>query len=300
MPPHPWVPPELTLGPFLRSTAFKAGLTPDQLRSSCWIRLFRDVYIYFAIPITDEVRFTAARLALPAHAVATGHTAAWLFGLWTPRPGAAVPLEFAAPRERGQHSRGGVRSLRAVVDEGDIDEFNGLPVTTPERTCFGLMARCDTVESVVWADVFLHAGVMTRDGLTRYTEEHPRRPHVARVRECLALARPAAASPMETRLRLVIVLDGTPEPPLINEAIYDDYGNVLAIPDLGYLLPRRFGLEYDGDYHRDPNQRVADNWRENSLLVVADFPLLRYNAVDVYRYKHRILAEVNAMLRRAA
>jgi hypothetical protein len=256
------------------------------------------VYIYAGIEVTDEVRFAAARLALPAHAIATDRTAAWLFGLWTPRPGQSVPIEFAAERQRGSHTRGGAGTRRIVVDEGDVDVWNGIPVTTPERTCFGLMASSDPTESVVWADVFLHAGIVTLAGMTRYADERPRRPYVAHVRSALALARPGAASPMETRLRLVVVVfGGLPDPPLINEPVHDQDGNFLGKPDFGYLRPD-FGVEYDGEYHLDPAQRAADNVRENGL-VVANFPLLRYNAHDVYRRPHRIVAEVGAMLRRA-
>lgn len=298
MAPRPFLPPELLVGPFHRRSALAAGLTAEQLRSKCWVRLFKDVFIHVAIPITDQVRFDAARLALPAHAVATGHTAAWLFGAWTPRPGTPVPIEFGAPRERGTHRRG-VSTRRIILDEGDIDEWNGIPVTTPERTCFGLMASAGQTESVVWADSFLHAGLVTLPGLHRYTEERPRRPFVAQVRDALRLARPGAASPMETRLRLVVVVYGElPDPPLLNEPVYDARGKFLGKPDIGYLRPD-FGLEYDGDYHLDPAQRAADNVRENGL-VVANFPLLRYNAHDVYRCPDRIVAEVRAMLRRAA
>lgn len=299
MAPRPWVPPELTLGPFHRRTALAAGLTSEQLRSRCWVRLFRDVYIHAAIPLTDQVRFDAARLALPSHAVATGRTAAWLFGLWTPPPASAVPMEFGAARERGAHRRTGVGTRRIIVDEGDIDVFDGIPVTTPERTCFGLMAGANSTEAVVWADVFLHAGLVTTAGMYRYADERPRRPFVIRVRDALELARPGAASPMETRLRLVVVVfGGLREPPLLNEAVYDEDGRFLGKPDMGYRRPD-FGLEYDGDYHNDPDQHAADNVRENGL-VVANFPLLRYNAHDVYKRPERIVAEVAAMLRRAS
>jgi hypothetical protein len=299
MAPRAFLPPELLVGPFHRRQGLAAGLTPEQLRSRCWVRLFREVYVYAGIELTDQVRFEAARLALPPEAIATDRTAAWLFGLWKPRPGEAVPMEFASERGRGSHTRGGVGTRRIIVDQGDVDLWNDIPVTTPERTCFGLMASANSNESVVWADMFLHAGLVTLAGMDRYTIERPRRPFVAHVRQALRLARPGAASPMETRLRLVVVVfGGLPDPPLINEPIYDDNGNFLGKPDFGYRHPD-FGVEYDGDYHLDPAQRAADNVRENGL-VVANFPLLRYNAHDVYQCRRRIVAEVGAMLRRTA
>lgn len=297
MAPRPELPPQLLAGPFTRSTALAAGLTERQLRSRCWRRVFREVYVHAALDLTDEVRWQALQLAAPAHAVATDLTAAWLFGVWTPPPGGTVPLHMGIPRGRGTHSQLGATCRRIVVDEGDLDSWNGVGVTCPERTCFGLMARSSPTEAVVWADVFLHADLITLRGMIRYADEHPRRPHVCKIRGAMELARAAAASPMETRLRLVIVNGGLPEPPLINVPLYAEDGSFLGAPDMAYRPPL-FGIEYDGDYHRDPHQHLADNVRENRLLV-ANVPLLRYGAADVYQRPERIVAEVGAMLRRA-
>lgn len=302
MPPKPVVPPELTVGPFRRQDAVRAGLSRHQLASKCWVRLFREVYIHSSMEPTDRVRFDALRLAAPPHAVATGLTAAWLYGIWTPPPGRQVPLHLGLPAGRGEFAAHGVRSGRIVVDEGDLDQWNDIPVTTPERTCFGLMTRASLTEAVVWCDAFLHAGVVTSFGMRRYADERPHWPHVRKVREAVALARAAAASPMETRLRLVVVrFGGLPEPDGINEPVHAEDGSLLGIPDISYLHQPcpRFGVEYDGEWHREATQHAADNTRENRLLV-ADFPLLRYGSDDVYRHPQRIVAEVAAMLRRAA
>ena len=72
-------------------------------------------------------------------------------------------------------------------------------------------------------------------------------------------------------------------------------GVLLGIPDMRYLLPR-FGLEYDGSYHSQPEQHTADLTRENRLLL-GDMPLLRYSARDVFEMPHRICREVEVMLR---
>ena len=299
MPSRPHVPLELTAGPFRSETALAAGLTRHQLASKCWIRLFRCVYVHCSVKLTDEVRFQALRLASPPEAAATGVTAAWLFGAWTPPPGQAVPLQLAVPTGRN-YAEASVRTSRIVVDEGDLATFNGTLVTTPERTCFGLMTRSSPVEAVVWADSFLHAGLVTTDGLRRYADERPHWPHVRKVREAMALARPRAASPMETRLRLVIVHGGVEEPPLLNEPVYGPDGDLLGIPDMGYPVRLPFGLEYDGEQHREPVHHAADNVRENRLLVAGNLPLLRYGARDVYQHTQRIVSEVSTMLRKSA
>lgn len=299
MAPRPQVPPELTVGPFRSETAFAAGLTRHQLASKCWIRLVKDVFVHCSLELTDEVRFRALQLAAPPDAAATGVTAAWLFGAWTPPPGQNVPLHLAVPKGRN-YAEAAAHTHRLVVDEGDVGEFNGTLVTTPERTCFGLMTRSSPDEAVVWADVFLHASLVTLDGLRRYADERPHWPHVRKVRNAVALARPRSASPQETRLRLVIVHGGVDEPPLLNEPVYGPNGELLGIPDMGYPVRLPFGIEYDGEQHREPAHHAADNVRENRLLVVGNLPLLRYGAEDVYRHRQRIVAEVAAMLRKSA
>ncbi len=294
MPRTPLTPPQLLEGPFPRQHAYAAGLTDKQLRSRCWRRLFRNVFIHVAVPLSHDVRLKAILLAAPRGAIVTGLTAAWLFGAWSPRPGAILPLELGVRRE--DRNTSGARSLtrRIVLDPVDINEWNGVAVTSPERTCFQLMARSSLVEAVVFADAFQHGGLVTQRGLMRFADERPHWPHVRKVRIAVDLSRHEAASPGETRLRMVIVLAGLPEPPILNGGIYGENGDQLGIPDMLYLAPV-FGLEYDGAYHLDPDQHARDNIRENRLLI-GNVPLLRYGAADVFRTPRRIEQEVAAML----
>lgn len=149
---------------------------------------------------------------------------------------------------------------------------------------------------MVWADAFLHARIVTPLGLRGYADGHPRRPYVRKCRAAVERSRLGAASPMETRLRLVIVDGGLPEPDWLNKRLYDAQGRFLGEPDMGWDPPE-FGVEYDGVYHENAPQRLADNRRENGLLI-AGIPLLRYGRHDVYREPQRIVQEVGAMLRR--
>jgi hypothetical protein len=298
MAPKPFLPDVLLAGPFHHRFGASAGLTPDQLRSKCWRRLFRNVSVHESVPLTDQVRFDAVRLAAPAHAVVTGLTAAWLYGIWTPRPGDQVPLHLAGSREDYGMVLSGARMSRLVLDPEDVDEWHGVPITTPERTCFGLMRASSLTEGVVWGDAFLHAGLLTSQGLMRYAIERPQWPHIRKVREAITLSRPGSASPMESRLRMVIVLGGLPEPDYLNEPYYAADGTFLGKPDMRFRRPS-FGIEYDGEQHAEAEQHVADLRRENGLLL-GDLPLLRYTAPDVFHTPHRIVREVGTMLSRAA
>jgi hypothetical protein len=71
----------LTSRPF-RGSAAVAGalLTEDQLRSECWRRLFRDVYVDARLPDDHRLRTLGAALILPDGAVVTGRSAAHLYG----------------------------------------------------------------------------------------------------------------------------------------------------------------------------------------------------------------------------
>ncbi|MGQ0844898.1 MAG: hypothetical protein ACT4QF_12255 [Sporichthyaceae bacterium] len=295
MAPRPHTPPELLGAPFRLSDALAAGLTRHQLASKCWTRLFREVYVHDSVPITDRLRLDALRLIAPPDAVVVGVTAAWLHGVWTPRPGLAVPLQLGLPSHRGAFDVAEGRGRRVVLADDDVQELEGIPVTTPERTCFGLMAATTPTEAVVWADAFLHRKIATPLGLRSYLDEVPRRPYVRKCRAAVERARVGAASPMETRLRLVIVDGGLPEPDWLNKRLYDARGRFLGEPDMGWDPPD-FGVEYDGAYHETATQRQADNRRENGLLI-AGIPLLRYTRHDVYRAPQRIVHEVGAMLR---
>jgi len=289
----PLIPAELTYGPFRSADALRAGLTERQLRSACWRRLCRDVYVLRALPLTSELRFEALRLVLPLHAEVTGLTAAWLYGAWRrPPPGALVPLHLATPVDGPTFARSGVLVGRRELDEADVIELDGIRLTSPERTCFELMRRSTLVEAVVFADAFLHRELVTQAGLMRYADERPHWRFVRHVREAVLLSHPGAESPMETRLRMVIVLGGLPCPE-VNLPLHGADGRFLGRPDLLYLWPL-FGIEYDGSYHGEGDQRDRDNRRENGL-VIGHVPLLRYGPTAVYRQHKRIVTEVEAM-----
>lgn len=273
MPRRPEIPAALTRGPFTTQDAEAAGLSYAQLRSACWRRIFRNVYCLAALPLTSDLRIKALRLAAPPHVVLTGMTAAWWYGVWQARPGTSVPIHTATPRLETPFHHPDVRTSRLRLDPEDITEMHGVRITTPERTCFGLMAASDLVEAVVWADAFLHAGLVTQRGLMRYADERPFWPHVRKIRLAVELSCEAAESPMETRLRMVMLARGLPMP-FVNVPIYDLAGELKGRPDLHYLGPP-IGMEYDGEYHFDP--------------------LLRYGAHAVYRTPDRIVSDIVAI-----
>lgn len=297
----PKIPTDLKDGPFLGSAAIRSRLlTRAQLRSPCWTRLLPDVYCLRSVTLTNSVRLQALRLAAPPGTVITGRTAAWLYGAWSPPPGHRIPLDCTPgpAARRFSCSEVNARRLRMPQDDvvlmpyGDDPEEPGLLVTSKVATCFGLMRRSDLVEAVVWADTFRHQELVTEVELRAYAAQKVRWPNVRTVRLAIDLSHAGAESPMETRLRMILVLAGCPEP-YVNRPIVDAEGKFLARPDLSYLDPD-LGIEYDGACHLEPGRQAADDVRENKLLVHG-MPLLRYGRSAVTGNPQRIVDDVVAL-----
>ncbi|HEY8912722.1 hypothetical protein [Lacisediminihabitans sp.] len=71
---------------------------------------------------------------------------------------------------------------------------------------------------------------------------------VRAMRRALEDVRAGTDSPMETRVRLLLVAGGLPEP-VIQFAVKDADGFFVATPDLAYVK-ERIAIEYEGEIHR--------------------------------------------------
>ena len=104
-------------------------------------------------------------------------------------------------------------------------------------------------------------------------------------------AEPKSESPMESRLRMSLVLAGLPRPQA-QVPLYDDQGRFLGRADL-YYPTHRLVIEYDGGTHRD--RMIEDNRRQNRL-VRAGFLVLRFTAPDVLGAPESVVAQVRGVL----
>ena len=187
--------------------------------------------------------------------------------------------------------RAGVLLRRAALGAADVVQRRRLPVTSPLRTVFDLARRLPLVEAVVAVDLALHAKLVGRDGLSAYTDAHAGARGITRARRVIDLAEADAESPMESRLRMVLVLARLPRP-AVQVPLFNDRGDFVGRPDLFYPA-QRLGLEYDGGNHR--TNLEDDNRRQNRLLN-AGYRLLRFTADDVYNKPRTVVAQVRAEL----
>ena len=286
---RPVVPPELKHGPFTVAEALQTGLTRKQLRGRSWRRISTGLYAWAGIAEVPALVLAAVGRRLPAGAAFSDRTAAWLHRLDLPP---CDPVEVTIPHAGRVSGRAGVCIRRCDLPEADVALRQGLPVTSPLRTVFDLSRRLPLTEAVVAVDMALHQGLVELVQLRAYVAAHPRSRGIAQARRAVELAEAAAESPMESRLRMLLLLAGLPRPE-VQVPLHDDRGRFIGRPDL-YYRAHRIGLEFDGGTHRD--SLVEDNRRQNRLLN-AGYRLLCFTAADVYSHSDEIIAQVRAALR---
>jgi hypothetical protein len=124
-------------------------------------------------------------------------------------------------------------------------------------------ARLDLVDLVVLGDSLVKAGAFTLEELTEGAQLWTGG-GAALARRAARLVRRGVDSPTETRLRMLIVLAGLPEPE-VNVVVRTEGGDWSRRFDLCY--PRlKLIIEYDGRQHAtDPKQWSSDILRREQL-----------------------------------
>lgn len=282
------VPSELKSRPFTLGEAGLAGLTRKQLRGASWRRVGRGLYVWAGLADDPALKLATVHRRLPVGAAFSGRTAAWLHGLDVPP---CDPVEATIPRSCGVSGLTGVSVSRAMLSQQDLVVRRGLPVTSAMRTVVDLCGRPPLVEAVVIADMALHERLVHIAGLSARVAARPGAAGIAQLRRVVELAEPLAESPMETRLRLLLVLGGLPRP-RAQVPLHDERGNFLGRPDL-YYPEQRLGIEYDGGTRRD--SLADDDLRQNRLLD-AGHRLLRFTARDIGRSPEAVVGLVARQL----
>lgn len=234
----------------------------------------------------------AAALLLPPGGAIGGLSAAYLWGASLARADAPVTLVLLRTSRMRPHPR--LRVVRSRLSPGDVTRFAGIPVTTPLRTAFDAGRWLDRAEALVAVDALLNRRVVKLPDLIGYAADRSGWRGAPRLREVLALAEPMTESPMESRLRLLIVDAGLPRPAAQHE-VHDARGRFVGRVDLAY--PQwRIAIEYEGDHHRERGHFRQDVHRLNALRA-AGWLVLRFTADDVLWYPGRTAAQIAAAIR---
>lgn len=117
-------------------------------------------------------------------------------------------------------------------------------------------------------------------------------------RQALQDIRIGTDSPMETRLRLLLVAAGLPEP-VIGHTVTDRNGDFVATPDLCYLQ-ERIAIEYEGAIHQTDARVYAEDIERRELLEDAGWLVIRVIKGHVFTNPGWLVERVRRALRERA
>ena len=301
------IPEELLNGPFTLERALALGVSREVANGPRFRTPWRGVRVRRDSPDGLVDRCLAASLVLPESAVFSHTTAVDLANWLTPRvegrasriyqPRAvdpALPLHVSVPSHLSRPEGHGIVGHRFDAATEDVILLDGLRITSPWRTWCDLgAAGTEDTDLVILADALRRRfpGVGARRLGARLTEWGSGR-GVRSLRRALARSREGVDSPMETRLRLLFVDAGLPEPE-VNQRVRLDDGTPIHKPDLSW--PQwRVAADYDGKHHADRDDEAdvragrASDWRQRQdnsrrdLMDAARWRLRVFTSTDVF------------------
>jgi hypothetical protein len=144
---------------------------------------------------------------------------------------------------------------------------------------YDLGRRLGLVEAVVGIDALANAGRFDPAEVLVIADRHAGARGCRDLRRAVTLADRRAGSPMETRLRLVLVLRGLPRPE-VQFPVLDDRRRRAVWLDLAYP-EHRIGIEYEGGDHGRPDRVLRDVGRY-TRLVDDRWRMYRFTKYEVY------------------
>jgi hypothetical protein len=280
--------PDFGKRPFTRADAVRARLDMRLLDGSRFRRIFKGVYIDRSVVETRPIRIEAGLRAAGNEAWISHFSAANLYELPVP---AHPDVHLSVSPGRTRRRSPGLCVHESVGSE--TTHLAGLKVSTPRWMFLELAEVLGLVDLVVVGDRMVRLGMVTGLELVEVAAAYSGK-SVRRARWAASLVRVRVDSPMETRVRMLIVLSGLPEPE-VNSVVRDSNGDVIARFDLSYA---DFGIviEYDGRHHAAESQRLKDiarrEWMDDRGLR-----LIVITARDIYQYPEQTVARIVAVMR---
>jgi very-short-patch-repair endonuclease len=255
------------------------------LEGKTWKRIGAELYRWNELQEDHWLTLSAWRRALPPETVFAGASAAWLYGLDLEPTN---PVEVVVPLSSGIRNRLGLKVRRSEIPPSELATVRGFRVTSLPLTLARLCHKRPPVEALVAIDMALGLGLTNPTALDQYADRAKGQHGARRMRSLVPLAAPAE-SPMETRLRWLLIRAGLPQPQ-VQTILRDRAGQFAGRADL-YYPEARLVVEFDGGNHRE---RLIEDDRRQNLLI--GYQILRFTASDVYTYPDVVVAQVRAAL----
>jgi hypothetical protein len=200
-----------------------------------------------------------------------------------PAPEEHVSVNHPDPRRR----RAGV--ICHVDRDPQTVTLRGLRVSSVARMFVELASMLPLVDLVVIGDHVVRKRLITLEALLEASQGCPA------ARAAASYVRENVDSPMETRLRMLIVLAGIPEPE-VNLKIR----NVDGVPIRRYDLCRpevKVIVEYDGRHHVEVIEQWESDLKRREAIDEDAWRILVMVAADVYNHPDQTVERVFRLLR---
>lgn len=252
---------------FTLSEGLAAGATRSHLRASSLSTPSRGIRVPCGQQqrLLDRVR---PYTILSNQSCVSHVTAAQLHGMPLPWfDDEITTIHLTNPAQGSQPRRRGVIGHTTDLARHEIMYFDGVPVTTPERTCLDLASVLTLDQLVAVADFLIceHArhfepprlAIVPATNLRRFVDGKHHLRGLAKTRAALELMRVGADSPPETRLRLLLQRAGLPE----FTTNYGIAGDPVVWPDLA-CEEFKTCSEYEGEIHKTTEKQLFDRNRD--------------------------------------
>jgi hypothetical protein len=276
--------------PFTRAEARAAGVTDDELRGARYRKLLFGVHVDARVEQTPELTGEALMLVGPARCWISHASAARILGIPLP----PLPGEHFSVVSAGQRSRRVGVSCHVGPETARVIRDGPLQYSAPVQVFVELAEQLTLVDLVVVGDWLVRKERVT---LTRLREfvARSRMKGAASARAAVAFVRERVDSPMETRLRMLFVLAGFPEPE-VNLTV--DAGNGRRRYDLCWPGVKVIA-EYDGRHHVEVVEQWEADLERREAIDDEGWRIRVFVAKDVYNTPHLTVERMARVLREA-
>ena len=250
------------------SEAMRSGIVSGYQLRTQYRTVYPDVYVPAFTDPTLRTRTVGAWLWSDKRAVVAGLAAAALHGSrWIDEN---EPVELIW---RNTHPPDGLIVRNERLQDDEITKVAGIPVTTRARTAFDLGRHLEWGEAIARLDALMRVQVFSIEDVLLLAKRHQGARGLRQLRAALPLVDGGAASPPETRLRLLFIDAGLPKP-TTQIPVVDLRGRLVRMLDMCWE-DFRVAAEYDGDQHRTNRPQFVKDVRV--------LPKLQRMGLDVIR-----------------
>jgi very-short-patch-repair endonuclease len=274
---------------FTRAQGLAAGRDPARARVGEFKRILFGVYVDANVEVTPSVRALAALTLFDSSAFASHFSAARVHGV--PVPTHADEHVTVTEHRHRRRPRGVVPH---VNPRPEVTVVGGVRVSTPTQMFIELAPLLSLVDLVVVGDHIVRQAKVSLRQLSLACEQSNDRGARA-ARRAAGYVRERVDSPMETRLRMLIVLAGLPEPK-VNLTLRDVDGQPVRRYDLCWPTVRVI-VEYDGRQHIEREQAWESDLERREAIDDDGWRILVVTSRGIYREPERTVLRVWRLLR---